>query len=336
MAPKSRQTTLSNASKLAIILLLVMVCFLMGRYIAPPQKSVGIVQTRSKEIESPWPVGIANPESNRLTSEALPPEGSPLQANYSELIRRAGLGETKAAMRLFSDLTKCRLRHRQMKMLNHFSFPLSNDEGKPVAQSPLSKSQIPWAEKALSQLDSTDTLCDGITSEEIDRRGDALREAALGGDTEAMVCYAASTDFGPPYLSDAWFDYVERWKGEAIPFALRAFDAGQSDVLLILIEGLTPRNANSATTYQFSELVEPDQPMAYSLSILYQRLVPQAETEDAAQRVKRLEAGLSAHQKTVAEAFADSAWPRFASSAGQEGNSVPCQKYIYELTGGIH
>lgn len=263
-------------------------------------------------------------------NEPLPPVGSPLATNYSELFKRARSGDTVAAMRLVSDLDQCHLRRIKLRTLNSVGFPENTSPTRTLDQSP-AYGEVPQAtKKVLKSLDATDTLCEGITDKQIDERGEALRLAAIYGDAQAMVCYASSIEqFGPPYLSAEWFNYVDRWRTEVIPFMQRAFDAGQADVIPLFIAALAPPAPDTINSYEVGYgLVVPNRQTAYSLALLYQKLVPQSESEMASRDVRDLMNGLDVDQISVAQRFVDSVWPRFAPSAGKQANVYPCSEFM--------
>jgi hypothetical protein len=239
------------------------------------------------------------------------------------------MGSSAASMRLFSDLTKCKNRVGKMAFLNYYSYSPKVDDGA-VSQDPEGLGQAGQiARKALDELDSTDQLCHGITTAQIDQRGEFLRQAALQNDPEAMVCYATSYELGPRYLSDAWFDYAERWQQEAADFAQKAFDLGQADILPPLIGALTPDDPDYFKTYRLSEVVKPNQQLAYALSLLYLRLVPPDQFEQARQQAARLSIGLQPEERAAAKSTADSLWPRFEQSRGDKRVTRPCPAFIF-------
>ena len=252
-----------------------------------------------------------------LASQPLPPPDTPLSNIYSDLLARSNAGDANAAMRLFSDLTKCKSREKKMSQVNHLSFP-SKDNGEGIAHPQL-------VDKDLRDLEAADRLCKDISNTAIETRGDQLRQAALDGDAEAMVCYSMSTaDVGPNYLTNSWFDYADRWIQEAPSFAQKAFEMGQADVIPLLIDAYTPSDPSSMKNYQFSELISPDAQKAYGLALLYKRLVPSSSIDAAESIASRLGANLSLGQRLSAQQFADATWPKFAQSAASEKNIGPC------------
>jgi hypothetical protein len=187
-------------------------------------------------------------------------------------------------------------------------------------------------DESLAQLDASDALCEGVTPEQIDARGEELRRAAVRGDAAALVCYAESTlSRSPKYLSNAWFDYVERWKVEAPEFARRAFDAGQANVIPILVDAYAPQIVDGRKSFEFSQLIAPDPRLAYAMTLLYARLVPEAEKGRVQASADGLAVGLTPNELDEAQRFVDREWPRFASQAGNVGNTEPCPGVTYRF-----
>lgn len=258
---------------------------------------------------------------NQAHSTALPPADVPLASIYNDLSSRAKDGDGNAAMRLFSDLTKCKNRNKLMAQVNHLSFP----GGKNSANGGVAHPEL--VDKNLKYLNSTDSLCAGVKDDAIEARGDFLRQAALDGNSQAMVCYAKSTqEVGPDYLTNSWFDYADRWIQEAPYFAQQAFERGQADAIPLLIDAYVPEDPSSMKRYQFNELVSPDIKTAYGLALLYERLVPPASAAsvEAGKMADLLKSKLSPGEQLEAEKFADANWPNFEKSAGSEKNVDPC------------
>jgi len=233
-------------------------------------------------------------------------------------------------MRLFSDLTKCSLRATKGAVLDYYSYsPKVNGEtaSLPGAQQLGHAGQV--AKNVLAELERTDQLCRGITAAQVDRRGEYLRQAALQNDPEAMVCYATTYELGPKYLSDSWFAYASRWQQEAPYFAQKALDLGQADILAPLIEALTPDDPNVFKTYRLSEAVKPNHQLAYALALLYQRVAPAEQLEQAQQDVSKLSEGLQRDELSAAQNTADGLWPIFANSSGDKRVTRPCPEFIF-------
>jgi hypothetical protein len=258
----------------------------------------------------------------------LPPAGTPLSSTFDTLRRLSVAGGAKAARRLFDDLTVCSEREKNMRWLSSRTF--SRSEGiRRFGPSPFVDKSI---EESLAQLDASDALCDGVTPEQIDARGEELRRAAMLGDAAALVCYAESPlNRSPKYLSNAWFDYVDRWKVEAPEFARRAFDAGQANVIPLLVDAYAPQNGEGGKSFEFGQLIAPDPRLAYAMTLLYARLVPEAEKGRVQASADGLGVGLTSNELDEAQRFVDREWPRFASQAGNIGNTEPCSGVTYRF-----
>ena len=292
----------------------------------------GITTSVSAHAATDDGTAASSRQPTRATSSSsdLPAEGIPLANTYDHLVRLSNAGSSAASMRLFSDLTKCKNRAAKMAFLNYYSFSPTVDDRTVVSQPADGLGPVRQAaKKSLDELDSTDELCHGITTAQTDQRGEYLRQAALQNDPEAMVCYATSYELGPRYLSDAWFDYASRWQQEAPYFAQKAFDAGQTDILLPLIGALAPDDPDSHKTYRLSEVVKPNQQLAYALALLYLRLVPTDQLEQARQQAAYLSRGLHPDELAEARSTTDSLWPRFAHSRGDKRATTPCPEFVF-------
>ncbi|MEO8959033.1 MAG: hypothetical protein ABI304_08825, partial [Rudaea sp.] len=152
------------------------------------------------------------------------------------------------------------------------------------------------------------------------------------GDAEAMVCYAAMpNDFGPKYLTDAWFDWVQRWRIEAPQFTAQAYAAGQGDVVALFRDayGENQHMMNERfSAYPYSYLVTPEPVLAAGYAMLYQRLAPASSADSGQYQVVSTQEKLTPEQIEQARDFADAAWPNFAAQAGLPGNLEPCMQSL--------
>ena len=264
-------------------------------------------------------ISAASKNANQQVRQPLPPSGTPINTVYDSLISRGKNGDAAAAMRLYRDLSQCAVRKAKYEQVARLAFPGQSD----VDASGVARPDI--VNQNLHALDASDALCKDIPDSAIASRGGQLLQAALDGDTSAMVCYSMSTqDRGPPFLSNQWFDYADQWAREAPFFAQKAFNAGQSDVIPLLIDAYTPNSPATMKNYQFSELTAPDARTAYGLALLYQRVAPTSSAEAASNMVADLGKALSAEDRQWGDSFSTSNFPRFASNAGDAANAAPC------------
>lgn len=263
-------------------------------------------------------------------SAPLPPAGTPLKQTYDDLAARAKAGDAAASMRLFHDLQRCNKRANQMQLLNAIDSWRNPAPGSasPEQIAAIVKQANDDQQHLLTALKATDQLCAEIPEDAINHFGEWLRTAALDGDAQAMVCYAGTpNDFGPKYLSTAWFDWMQRWRDEAPRFAAQAYAAGQADVVALLQDAYSDdQNFLNERMPQFSygQLVTPDPVLAAGYAMLYERLVPQSAIQSSHRVVIEHEAHLTSAQIEQARTFSDAAWPRFAAQAGRHGNLLPC------------
>ncbi|MBN8481280.1 MAG: hypothetical protein J0L88_06765 [Xanthomonadales bacterium] len=159
----------------------------------------------------------------------LPPEDTPLAEAYDALAARARGGDNAAAMRLARDLQRCHLTKYSAIALDLAVDRLA--QGKPDSAVPRE------LEHMNSRLVETRELCDGIDRAHVEARGAWILLAAMRGDAQAMVCFAAHPDdFGPEFLSDAWFEWSQRWREHAPALVEEAYRRGQLDVLTLLAD----------------------------------------------------------------------------------------------------
>lgn len=266
-------------------------------------------------------------------SAPLPPIDTPLGKVYADLAARARNGDTAAAMRLVYDLQRCKQREFMASFTTVVANRFRSEAGAATAKQ-MHDDNI-QLERNLDYLDKMDAFCAGITTAQIDRRGEWLHEAALDGDPEAMVCYANNPfDFGPKLLSDGWFDWAEQWRVDAPQFVAQAFGAGQADVIPLLQDAYSDMRITDTryTTYQFGQLMAPDPTLSYAYALLFERVVPQKYLPYAQRRATAAQQSLSTDQMAQAQAFADAESPRFAAQAGNRDNILPCHYTLYEAT----
>lgn len=213
-------------------------------------------QRENTSIDRPPAVRPPTSGSAVVESAPLPPEGTPLATNLDDLAVRARAGDNAAAMRLVTDLQRCRNRksaeHSIASNLAALKENVSNDKVAEFAEIAIELEQ---------QAENIRELCDGANEQHLVTRGEWLVLAADRGDAEAMACFAAHPDsFAPPFLSDAWFDWAQKWRDQALPFALAAYAKGESEVLPLLADAYSGGLAKgiSFANPTFAELVEVD------------------------------------------------------------------------------
>lgn len=289
-----------------------------------PKEVQGVSETEIQHSKS-------HPAASHVAASPapLPSENAPLADVLHELVGLSNSGSAAASIRLFRDLRKCDLRRGALSVLNgvYYHRPGQTDAEyeKQVTQK---LEHEPELKKALDQLNSTDNVCAGVSSDVIEARGEYLRKAALQNDPEAAVCYATSYELGPKYLSDAWFDYAARWQQEAPYFAQRALDAGQPGILAPLIDAYMPADPNTTKSYSLSEAVGPNPMLAYALSLLYTRLAHGGELQQAQNNLVALSSQLQSSQIADAQQLANALWPRF-QQAGDPGQTLAtCAEFL--------
>ena len=278
-----------------------------------------------------------DPKSNRvddhvaraLFAVSLPTQNAPLKDTLADLVKLSNSGNADASLRLFSDLRKCDLRLGAQTVLNgiYYRRP-GQSEADYERQIQQMLERKPELQKALDSLAVTDALCEGIGANVVQSRGDYLRKAALQHDPEAMICYVSQYEIGADYLSDAWFDYVARWRDDAPYFAQQALEAGQAGILAPLIDAYMPVDATNDKSYALSEVLRPDPVLAYALSLIYARLAHGAELQQAQNDLLSLSNALDSSQLAIAQAKADALWPRFQQASNPQNTMAPCPEFL--------
>jgi len=84
-------------------------------------------------------------------------------------------------------------------------------------------------EVARIEYEASADLCADVTSDQLATMGEWLERAAASGDPGAQLCYAAlagGDDVAPARYSDAWIEWMQRYRLQATPFAENALAAG--------------------------------------------------------------------------------------------------------------
>ncbi|MDQ1118274.1 MULTISPECIES: hypothetical protein [Pseudoxanthomonas] len=208
------------------------------------------------------PAGATPTRTDALAASALPPWGEPLGANLQAVLRRADAGEAAAACRIAVELMLC---------------------------------------AAPSPADAGRDRCQGVDAALRGKAAFYLRKAALAGNRDALLRYAA----GPfpqaakaqdheRYLQDPGF---ADWYGEAVPMLQRALQAGDPRAALLLA------NAYSDDQGLLDARVPDDPALAYRYRLLlsYLKAGPAPDVSTLALR-QRVDAERQA-QRLFREAF---------------------------------
>ncbi len=289
-----------SIAALILVVAAVVAAWILARRNAQPVPAIAVeaepVRDGAKPSLAPAPARPAapppvRPASARAPIEPLPAEGTPLAAIADELAERARAGDNAAAMRLAFDLQRC-------------SWKLGF---------------------TLDQAAERSVFCEGIDHKRIDARGEWLLLAADRGDVEAMTCYAAHpNDLGPKFLSDAWFDWSQRWRDRAPAFAARAYELGQADLPGLLADAYSGHELHGMRVqhHAFTLLVQPDPARAAAYREISRRVsvggIPPVPLPGVRGDV------LSEIEQRRAQAMVDRDWPRFAQAPVDRSNQMPC------------
>lgn len=280
---------------------------------------------------SPPRAGRAEPVPSSIS---LPVENAPLTVTFQDLTRLSEAGDANASIRLFRDLNLCAYRESWQDNLRIIDRSPGETEAEYAGNiEQRLQANSPWLERALKRLDGTDKLCEGVDMDTILGRSRYLRQAALQNDPEAMICYAISYEFGPPYLSDAWFDYVATWKQEAPRIAQKALDAGLPGILAPLINAYLQDDPGTSKLYTLDQLIGPNPQSAYTLLLVYTRLAHGADLQNAQNQMAALSGKLPSDQLADARAMSDVLWPRFQEASAAGAPLTPCGEFTSLLIG---
>lgn len=274
--------------------------------------AVAAAQGGSTSIGKP-PAARPPTSANAVIERApLPPEGTPLATIHDDLATRARAGDNTAAMRLAFDLRRC-------KSYDPDTPTLTVEQLKASVSGPGSEEN---AKHVFELIEAERTFCTGVDPASVDSHGEWILLVAQRGDAEAMGCYVAHpNDFGPKFLSDAWFAWSEHWRDRAPSFAEQAYALGRADMLFMLADAYSgnTHEGEPMSPVAFSALVKPDAVRAAAYAEMASR-VGATNPEYA----NDLRARLDEFGKQRAAALVSRDWPRFARSPQSPKNSVPC------------
>ncbi len=253
------------------------------------------------------PSGVAK----AATFPALPPADVAIAPWIDELTARARRGDTGAAMRLAADLLRC----EGWRPSAPDAAALATRYGRlPWQPVDYTRPASGWTSEAHARAWTRnrravlDRVCPGLDDTMTAQAGEWLLHAARLGDTDAMVCYAISPDaFAKPVLSDRWVQWTRRWRNEALPMMMRAYEAGDPRALEALGWAYGSARAHGLAMSPFAALVEPDPVRGTVYGELYMRLFPGQEDLPPPAWT-----GLDASQAREAAALFERERPRFA------------------------
>lgn len=196
------------------------------RKTAPPSSdSLAGTATRAPSIEPPAAV------PRRPDLAPMPSSDLPLRDALPSLQSRADAGDSLAACRLGMELLRCAaLRTYHPEHDQSMAQQEAEQEAKGNADA---ADQIAVGRALHAQLRDA---CSTVPAALVDRAHHYVRQAALAGEPEAMVRYAAGQTItagvvGMGFISRPGFD---QWRREARPVLMRAIDDGVPEAALLL------------------------------------------------------------------------------------------------------
>lgn len=201
---------------------------------SPPPPEPAAPQASLAVEGVPTPPAAANaptaPAPGEITLRRA--SGSTLADIAPALQARADAGDAQAACRLGVDLLRC-------QAVAH----LSDDTAQALAKQELDlaeKGKLDAADNAAAMLIGILEIqqhCAGLDKDLIARGGHYLRQAALAGEPDAVVRYAAGGAFGltgsMAFITTPEFD---QWRREAPLMVQRALEAGQPGAVLLMLQ----------------------------------------------------------------------------------------------------
>ena len=214
------------------------------------------------ERAAPTPDPVSAPPTLPPGQTTLRRAGNSALADIAPgLQARADAGDARAACRLGTDLLRCRFvagwSDEQIEQMASRESELAAkgnlDQANSIAMTLLRHAEL-------------QRLCAGLDETLLARGGQYLRQAALAGEPDAVVRYAAGGTFAitgsNAYIATPEFD---QWRREAPAMVQRALEAGQPGAVLLMLE-------SHSTNYFLPWLTPPDPDAAEASLALARRL----------------------------------------------------------------
>ncbi len=259
---------------------------------------------------------------------ATPAADLPLADSFDALAARARGGDASASMRLLRDMRRCQQRGLLETVLALPELrPAEGDELPPelreTRNARLAEQKRVRAD-AQRKLAASEALCDGVTPAELATLGEWLERAADSGDPGAEFCYlvaATSNGFAPAdRYSDAWVEWMKRYRSKAYAYSERAFAAGYAMASVYLYD-VAAGPYISTPAFPLDPDLPPDSERAYGFALMHIDLIergasPFSAEEEPAWResAETLRANLDAGAVARAQAWAEREAARVASS----------------------
>jgi hypothetical protein len=263
---------------------------------------------------------------------ALPSDGVPLAESFDALASRARAGDVGASLRLFREVRHC----QERAMLESIS-------GAPPMQPDINALPDSIRERVLAdvhererrrdeargKLAASESACTGVTASQIMTLGEWLERAADGGDAGAAACYvvAGTSDAYVPAerYSDAWVEWMKRYRAKAHEYAEFAFAHGYQEAAWYLYWVAAGPYAMPA--FQIDHDIPRDYARAYAIALLQAKLIDRGASRDTATEMaewrksaERLSVNLDASAIASANAWAEREATRLAAHPPPE----PC------------
>lgn len=163
----------------------------------------------------------------------MPDPALPLRDAIASLQSRADAGDSLAACRLGVELLRCAQLSGYPEGYDAF---MAGEEASKAAEGDIEgANRIALGRQLHAELRDA---CIGVSAKMVARTNHYLRQAALAGEPEAMVRYAAgeSITAGNNYMNHFTTPEFDVWRREARPVLMRALESGSPEAALLLAE----------------------------------------------------------------------------------------------------
>lgn len=283
-----------------LVLLTVLAGSMVGILLRKRNVSDARVPVTRAAVAAPSTVAARRPANRQppatlpvdITSEALPPAGTPLRDIYPALTARWEAGDVRAGCRLSFELNRCRL--------------LPDLRESVEQQIARAANAAPGAEKnfeTIARLQRYEaqhaSLCDGFDVHQAPPAWQILRRAADAGHLPSMLRFAIQ----PPMSERAFVQDLEGWK---------AYDQSAARLLQAAVRRGSPEAAyylhlaySDFPMPGGARIVAPDPMEALTYAHVAQASSDEASTRKLQARIDKLERSLDASASSAAKARAD-------------------------------
>lgn len=229
------------------------------------------------------------PPSASSRNEPLPRLSVPLRLSLPDLQRRADAGDAAAACRLATEWTYCRQLRLRLEIAGHSLDTPGFQRSLERMDTQTRERAVAYREQNLARMQAdAETLladsahCEGVVEPEPREVLRRWRQAALGGNVEAMRQYATGAVI-PQGRTLQLLPELEQYRHEAEGIALRAVEAGDLETAAALAHAYASENDMGFGTY-LPQAVEYDPARALTLYLRVRAAAPPGPASEFAER----------------------------------------------------